>query len=728
MVTDGFKRSSIAPPPRSLNVEKFAESRAFELEALHSIVANRVNNNFRSQRNKRRRTTGYDNRDANKRFRKRERIGVVDKGNVGALEKDEKKVPRRIRRRVELRRNPEHGYSTSGDGTKRLRTHVWHAKRFTMTKLWGFYLPLGLQGRHGALVHDACYHIALQLEGPEDSLLSILSMVLVPSPSAHSEDIPRSVLSGAVYGRAMLHHVGAPGSKSIAPVTYMWRPLQKKDIGIGAEHHNVDSVNSTRTNECCSSFRQLWVWMHASAFNEGYDALKFACQELMDETGILINCFSLEANLLNWNLEHEEQIPSCAILSLTVDDPHNLPEKKTTVVPEVASNRVLGDASENEAMETTSLVGNQDMDLWDASNGLSPPVEEDVLCMEKHHQHLGFFCLSESQSGILNTSSDVQHGSCPILLLKNNNQKGMIGWSIILPLSWVKAFWIPLVNNGAHAIGLREHWIACEVELPYFPSDFPDTDAYSSFMATEATSDEKEKLRPPSMRALGVPIPPPWVSVRLGFDKVSSSLGDTRPCVETCTRDVANDEAKLSQNLNGPNQMNYERKLCFLRVLLHAYKEGSFKKGAVVCALHLSDISMRTSRSKSTEAGLQIPQSSVRSYFKEQSSGKWELQIPEDTVTRESNRWPIGLVTTVVFHIILFYIWYPFMCGKKLKAEALCEAILLARLREEQWNEMPMKERRKEIYVLVRNLRSTAYRLALATIIIEQQEEDVEFM
>ena len=127
------------------------------------------------------------------------------------------------------------------------------------------------------------------------------------------------------------------------------------------------------------------------------------------------------------SLEHEEQIPSCAILSLTVNDPCNFPMKKTTVVPEVASNRVLGDASKNEAMETTSLVGNQDMDLWDASNGLSPPVEEDVLCMEKHHQHLGFFCLSESQSGILNTSSDVQHGSCPILLLKNNNQKGMIG-------------------------------------------------------------------------------------------------------------------------------------------------------------------------------------------------------------------------------------------------------------------------------------------------------------
>ena len=147
MATDGIKRSSLAPPPRSLNVEKFVESRAAELEALHSVVADRLNNDFRSQRNKRRRTTGFDNRDANKRFRKRQKTGVVDKGNVVASEKDEKKVPRRIRRRVELKCNPEHGYSTSGDGTKRLRTHVWHAKRFTMTKLWGFYLPLGLQGR-----------------------------------------------------------------------------------------------------------------------------------------------------------------------------------------------------------------------------------------------------------------------------------------------------------------------------------------------------------------------------------------------------------------------------------------------------------------------------------------------------------------------------------------------------------------------------------------------------
>jgi len=67
-------------------------------------------------------------------------------------------------------------------------------------------------------------------------------------------------------------------------------------------------------------------------------------------------------------------------------------------------------------------------------------------------------------------------------------------------------------------------------------------------------------------------------------------------------------------------------------------------------------------------------------------------------------------------------------CSKKLVAEALCETVLLAQLREEQWSGMPVKQRKKEIYVLVRNLRSSAYRLALATVVLEQEEEDVVFL
>lgn len=163
-------------------------------------------------------------------------------------------------------------------------------------------------------------------------------------------------------------------------------------------------------------------------------------------------------------------------------------------------------------------------------------------------------------------------------------------------------------------------------------------------------------------------------------------------------------------------------------------------------------ISCEYYRSENTEGSLQVHQSALASYFKEQSSGKWELQMPDDITDSGSHRWPIGFVTTgfvrgwLVYYVLLlsynkqaFFFYYVLynsltlsfaildsnMFSKKPVAEAFCEAVLLAQLRKEQWKDLAVK-RRQEIYVLVRNLRSTAYRLALATVVLEQQEEDVK--
>lgn len=123
------------PPPRTLNVKKFAESRSRELESLHSVISDRLNHDFKIHRSKRRRTTGY--RSSKHRIRK------TSVSNPGS----NPKTSRRVRRRLELRSNPGSGFVRSGNWTKRLRTHLWHAKRFAMVKRWGFYLPLGVQGR-----------------------------------------------------------------------------------------------------------------------------------------------------------------------------------------------------------------------------------------------------------------------------------------------------------------------------------------------------------------------------------------------------------------------------------------------------------------------------------------------------------------------------------------------------------------------------------------------------
>lgn len=160
--TDGTKHlKTPVIPPAELLVQKFTESRASELDSLYSTISTRLNNDFKSHRSKRRRTTGFDNRGSKTRFRKKQKVGALNnnKNNNENLEKDVNKAPpRHIRRKKELYKNPESGFGTSGDGTKRLRTHVWYAKRFTMTKRWGFHLPLGLHGRYNVYLISSLFN------------------------------------------------------------------------------------------------------------------------------------------------------------------------------------------------------------------------------------------------------------------------------------------------------------------------------------------------------------------------------------------------------------------------------------------------------------------------------------------------------------------------------------------------------------------------------------------
>ncbi|KGN53376.1 ribonucleases P/MRP protein subunit POP1 isoform X1 [Cucumis sativus] len=830
--------------PRNLNVHKFVDPRATELEALQSIVLNRMSSDICDQRSKRRRTSSYLNNASRKRKNKKMKL---DNTNLN-LEKDDKKASRKQRRRVELKMNHGIGFSTSGDGTKRLRTHVWHAKRFTMTRLWGFHLPLGLQGRgkgsrallkrynDGVLIHDASYYVPIQMEGPEESLISVLRRVLVPSILSYSQDISHAIISGEIYGRAILHDVRATGTNAIAPVTYMWRPRN-------TVFKAIDGTNMSSTK------RQLWVWLHASTASEGYDALKFACQKEMDERNTPIDCSSLEGQLAKlevfgsnasqllenilhpisrasknlWQLkkhpigglegnshlkifsnhENENYLPSHGIASVTFKDPRMLPNEKIADVQASTSmqnpadslstdSRDLEISRSNEILSsslysTISESGflHENKELWDANSGMRAPVEDTVICAARHHMRMDRFCLDEPPAEMAKDLNSLQcSNSCPTLLLNENDESStLIRWSIILPISWVKAFWIPFTCRGARAIGLRErHWIACEVGLPSFPWDFPDCAAYSQFMSKEATAvDNKVECSTSSCsRSLKVPIPPPWDSVQMtlckepdgvekngAFTEKNMTHADTSSIVYDANCETAvvgvhdhkffdgivartssslfeflsdiklehlplfpqgrEKKARILEFLNKStvdqckssiNQFCYTGKSCFLRVILRAYKKGAFEEGAVICAPKSADLSLWTSRSVDEERALQIPESAVKHYFKlkQQSPSMWELQLPEDDVAREYHRWPIGFVTTGFVH-----------GSKKPVAEGLCEATLLARLRVQQWDGMFAKKK-EQIYVLVRNLRSSAYRVALATVILEQREDDLEFM
>lgn len=59
----------------------------------------------------------------------------------------------------------------------------------------------------------------------------------------------------------------------------MWKPLQEQQREGDIDCHNNIECNGTHSIEGQSLSRQLWLWIHASAYEEGYDALKLACHK-----------------------------------------------------------------------------------------------------------------------------------------------------------------------------------------------------------------------------------------------------------------------------------------------------------------------------------------------------------------------------------------------------------------------------------------------------------------
>lgn len=151
-----------AGAPRTLDVQKFASARGAEVHALHTVLKEKRGSDgaVAIPRCLRRRTTSHNRRKAFfwQRKQKKRKLGDVDEAAGGesvrveaeggdAVVSAKKPLCRRVRRRIELKGDEKGGGGCARDGTQRLVTHVWHAKRFTMTKAWGHWLPEGLPGR-----------------------------------------------------------------------------------------------------------------------------------------------------------------------------------------------------------------------------------------------------------------------------------------------------------------------------------------------------------------------------------------------------------------------------------------------------------------------------------------------------------------------------------------------------------------------------------------------------
>lgn len=164
--------------------------------------------------------------------------------------KDKKKVFRKHKRRPQyilqdyIRRQKEFVW---------LETHIWHAKRMKMGRLWGHKLALHCNEKswkksykfaeYGCILYDASYYHVLQIQGKETSLLSFLKNVVNPNESSFGNLMYRF---GTHQGKTILYEYKRFPFGALAPVTFLWKPNPSGE----------------------SNDRVLWIWVHAAAFDQ----------------------------------------------------------------------------------------------------------------------------------------------------------------------------------------------------------------------------------------------------------------------------------------------------------------------------------------------------------------------------------------------------------------------------------------------------------------------------
>ena len=185
-----------------------------------------------------------------------------------------------------------------------------------------------------------------------------------------------------------------------------------------------------------------------------------------------------------------------------------------------------------------------------------------------------------------------------------------------------------------------------QFRMPCFPYDYPDSKAYASYASKEAAGFDKVAERcPVAKRPPSVPVPPLWHCIMTCFHKddgilgvlevddlvranmtlpknssVHSKSGDAEPSqanvaslqlhvprttqmlrqyVEDFDLKYLSSASDMKVDSDQPNlasndtvkMARFSSELCLTRVLIRAFKVGSFEEGAVVCAPFPSDFS-----------------------------------------------------------------------------------------------------------------------------------------
>ncbi len=440
-----------------------------------------------------------------------------------------------------------------------LPTHLWHTKRAHMTKpsepLWRMAIPLSpteksyrpshrASGGRGAVAWDMSYMATIGCDGVEPALIAMLKAVgfsgddLWGSKGKRWRKGVRSV-SGWAFERDN-------NKKAITPITVLWRSQENKssigssnDLTVGTIEgemkHAVSGIaNSTSlSNKTKAAKRKILLRVHPSAFHQLWiELFKVASMQhppvVLEDLRFEIASFeatgpgSTEAlcAVLQPAIASDEPMPSSAQTWLKLSgltNPASLP--LGVILSFKTSDPRLTHPRESMTIKTDQVSNDELTDLimdWPPDNGT---VQDDIF---SHKARRTASRTLPSQKAVNRRKGLTLPGETPepqetdpqipVILLAcrpNPSASGAQGtWTVLLPWKCLDPIWRCLMSYSLSSKGTvrfggldEKRQIALERNEPWFPGDFPGTEAGKAWERTEA---EKRydvwKRKPPRRR------------------------------------------------------------------------------------------------------------------------------------------------------------------------------------------------------------------------------------
>ena len=446
-----------------------------------------------------------------------------------------------------------------------LPTHLWHTKRARMTRptepLWRMAIPLTptektyrpthrASSSRGSIAWDASYMSTAGCLGTNHTLENMLRLLGFVFEGTSSRQ--RKWNAGTRHAEGWIHQID-DGKKPIVPATVIWMVQSGEGENANEAKEGIESEKSvngaraateaTEKKQKVKLDRRLFIRVHPSAFQHFWHELLKAAK--MQKPQVLVEDLRFEIGSIEvtgpgsteallgvlkprhapkngsveamWTslagLSNPASLSDHALLAFNFVDPRlSHPPKQIKMPRDQACTDVLNElivAWPLDDIQTTPDLASHKA-RWVASTSL--PSQKAVNRRK-----------SKAGKGIAIAVIE-QDPAIPVMLLANRSQahdaNAQGSWTVLLPWCCVDAVWrslvyYPLSSGQTPRFGglIQTQQISFEHMTPWYPGDFPGTEAGKAWERLESEKRFDEWLRRPPSRRLR------WDLVELGLGR-----------------------------------------------------------------------------------------------------------------------------------------------------------------------------------------------------------------